>query len=93
MAENQFFGHEGSDGSDTGDRLMNEGYDPSTWGEDILVGLEDEANVIESFLESPGHCEILMNPSFEDVGAGAAEGNFQGHSTLYWTVDLATETH
>ncbi len=91
MAENQFFGHEGSDGSDTGDRLMNEGYDPSTWGEDILVGLEDEANVIESFLESPGHCEILMNPSFEDVGAGAAEGNFQGHSTLYWTVDLATE--
>lgn len=91
MAENQFFGHEGSDGSDAGDRLMNEGYDPQTWGEDILVGLTDGRQVIENFLESPGHCEILMNPSFEDVGAGAAEGVFQGNSTFYWTVDLAAE--
>ena len=91
MAENQFFGHEGTDGSDTGDRLMNEGYDPSTWGEDILVGLEDEAKVIERFLESPEHCEILMSPSFDDVGVGTAEGNFQGRAALYWTLDLATE--
>ena len=93
MAENQFFGHEGSDGSNTGDRLMNEGYDPSAWGETILVGIEDEAQVVESFLDSPGHCEILMDPSYEDVGVGAAEGLFQGFSTLYWTFDLATESN
>ena len=93
MAENQFFGHEGSDGSNTGDRLMNEGYDPSAWGETILVGIDDEAEVVESFLDSPGHCEILMDPSYEDVGVGAAEGLFQGRSELYWTFDLATESN
>lgn len=93
MAENQFFGHEGSDGSDTGDRLMNEGYDPSAWGETILAGIEDEAEVVERFLDSPGHCGILMDPIYEDVGAGAAEGLFQGSSTLYWTIDLATESN
>ncbi|MEW6145807.1 MAG: CAP domain-containing protein [Thermodesulfobacteriota bacterium] len=93
MAENQFFGHEGSDGSDTGDRLMNEGYDPSAWGETILVGIEDEAAVVEAFLDSPDHCAILMDPVYEDVGAGAAEGMFQGSSTLYWTIDVATESN
>ena len=93
MAENMFFDHEGSDGSNTGDRLMNEGYDPGAWGETILAGLEDEATVVESFLDSPGHCAILMDPSYEDVGVGAAEGVFQGRSTLYWTIDLATESN
>ncbi len=93
MAENQFFDHEGSDGSDTGDRLMNEGYDPGAWGETILAGIEDEAAVVEAFFDSPGHCEILMDPSYEDVGAGAAEGPFQGSSTLYWTIDFAAESN
>jgi uncharacterized protein YkwD len=93
MAENQFFSHEGSDGSDTGDRLMNEGYDPSAWGETILAGIEDEAAVVEAFLDSPGHCAILMDPAYEDVGAGFAEGLFQGSSTLYWTIDVATESN
>jgi uncharacterized protein YkwD len=93
MAENQFFDHEGSDGSDTGDRLMNEGYDPSAWGETILVGIEDEAAVVEAFFDSTDHCMILMDPSYEDVGAGAAEGIFKGQSTLYWTIDVATESN
>lgn len=91
MADNQLFSHEGSDGSDTGDRLMNEGYDPSNWGETILVGIENEAKVVDSFLASPEHCSILMDPSYEDVGAGSARGNYKGQSTLYWTFDLATE--
>jgi len=93
MAENRFFDHEGSDGSDTGDRLMNEGYDPSAWGETILVGIEDEAAVVEAFFDSPDHCMILMDPSYEDVGVGAAEGIFKGQSTLYWTIDVATESN
>lgn len=91
MAENRFFDHEGSDGSDTGDRLMNEGYDPSAWGETILVGIENEAAVVEAFFDSPDHCMILMDPLYEDVGVGAAEGIFKGQSTLYWTIDVATE--
>ena len=93
MAENQFFGHNGSDGSDTGDRLMNEGYDAKLWGEDILVGLQKGSKVIQSFLKSPEHCELLMSPSFEDVGVGVAEGKFRGASTFYWTLDLATENN
>ena len=93
MAEHRFLDHEGSDGSDTGDRLMNEGYDPSAWGETILVGIENETNVVKNFLDSPEHCSILMDPAYEDFGAGAAEGMYKGQSTLYWTFDLATENN
>jgi len=91
MADNQHFSHEGTDGSDAGDRLMNEGYDPSAWGETILVGIENMSKVVDSFLNSPEHCSIIMDPTYEDVGAGSARGNYKGNSTLYWTIDFATE--
>jgi uncharacterized protein YkwD len=62
---------------------MNEGYDAVLWGEDILAGLRNGSKVIDSFLNSPGHSEVLMNPSIEDVGVGVAVGNLKGASTDY----------
>ncbi len=91
MAETNFFGHEGSDGSDTGDRLMNEGYDTMLWGENIAVGYEREGDVMGAWLKSPGHCANIMDPSYEDVGVGVDKGKFKGNTATYWTLDLATE--
>jgi uncharacterized protein YkwD len=91
MAGTSFFGHEGSDGSNTGDRLMNEGYDSMLWGENIAVGYDNAAKVMDAWLKSPGHCVNIMDPSYEDVGAGVAKGKFQGNTATYWTLDLATE--
>lgn len=91
MAENQNFDHIGTDGSDPGDRLLMEGYDWVTFGENILVGLDKGANVINNWLNSPGHCDIIMNADFEEVGVGVAEGKFQGNTASYWTLDMATE--
>lgn len=91
MAENQNFSHIGTDGSGPGDRLLMEGYDWSIFGETILVGLDKGANVIDNWLNSPDHCEILMNPDYEEVGVGAAVGIYQGNTATYWTLDLATE--
>lgn len=91
MAENNFFGHIGSDGSDPGDRLMNEGYDAKLWGEDIAVGFDLEADVMNAWLNSPDHCANIMDPSYEDVGVGVDEGMFMGKMEKYWTADLATE--
>ncbi len=91
MAKNKLFDHEGSDGSDPGDRLMNEGYDPSNWGENIAVGFDLEAVVMDAWLNSPGHCANIMDPSYEDVGVGVDKGKFKGKMETYWTLDLATE--
>lgn len=91
MAETKFFGHEGSDGSDTGDRLMNEGYDTMLWGENIAVGYDLAADVMGAWFKSPGHCANIMDPSYEDAGVGVGKGKFKGKMATYWTLDLATE--
>ncbi len=93
MAQMRELTHIGTDGGDPGDRLLAEGYDWLTFGENILVGLNNGANVIDNWLNSPGHCDIIMNPAYEEVGVGAAEGIFQGNTTTYWTLDLATENN
>ncbi|MEW6144514.1 MAG: CAP domain-containing protein [Thermodesulfobacteriota bacterium] len=91
MAGTNFFGHVGSDGSDPGDRLMNEGYDTMLWGENIAVGYDREAAVMDAWLKSPDHCANIMDPSYEDVGVGSAKGKFAGNTETYWTLDLAAE--
>jgi uncharacterized protein YkwD len=92
MAQNQNFSHTGTDGSDAGDRLLMQGYDWSTWGENILVGLDDATDAVDAWIGSSGHCSILMSPSLKEVGAGVAQGIFQGNSASYWTLVFATES-
>jgi uncharacterized protein YkwD len=91
MALNENFSHTGTDGSNAGDRLLMEGYDWSRWGENILVGLDDAAEAIDAWIDSPGHCSIMMDPSFKEVGAGIAEGLFQSGTASYWTLVFAAE--
>lgn len=92
MAENQYFDHIAPDGSNAGVRLMDAGYQPDAWGENILVGLEDISVVLENWIESPSHCDVIMHPNLEQLGVGMARGNYQGRSTLYWTMVMATES-
>ncbi len=92
MAENQYFDHIAPDGSNAGDRLMDEGYQPAAWGENILVGLENSSVVIQNWLDSPGHCDVIMHPDLHELGVGMARGDYQGRSTLYWTLVMATES-
>jgi uncharacterized protein YkwD len=91
MAGTNSFGHEGSDGSNTGDRLMNKGYDSMLWGENIAVGYDQAAQVMNAWLKSPGHCANVMDASYEDVGVGLAKGKYKGKTATYWTLDLAAE--
>lgn len=92
MAQNQNFSHTGTDGSDAGDRLLMQGYNWSTWGENILVGLDDATDAVDAWIGSSGHCSIIMSPSLKEVGAGVAQGIFQGNSASYWTLVFATES-
>lgn len=91
MALNGFFSHDGSDGSDAGDRITRQGYDWWAYGENIAVGYPTVSAVMQGWLTSPGHCSNIMNPSFEEIGAAFAEGAYGGSSSArYWTFGLAT---
>jgi uncharacterized protein YkwD len=77
MASNNYFSHTSKDGRTMSDRIKAEGYSGSTLGENIAMGQTSEKQVIESWINSPGHCANIMNGSFTDVGFARSQN--------YWT--------
>jgi uncharacterized protein YkwD len=90
-AANDFLSHTGSDNSLPGDRLTQEGYQWSTYGENIAVGYSSVTAVVQGWLNSEGHCRNIMNPAFDEIGAAYSVGYYQGSPSMtYWTLDLAS---
>lgn len=82
MARRKYFEHRGRDGSEPRDRVLRAGYRFRLTGENIAFGPESAEEVVAGWLKSPGHCENIMDPRFEDIGVGFASGRSRGH--LYW---------
>jgi len=78
MFSKNFFSHTGSDGSSMSDRIKRLGYNWTTCGENIGQGYKNEEQVVEGWINSPGHCRNIMNPNFKEIGA-AKTGD-------YWTL-------
>ena len=89
MADNDFHAHVSPiDGSDPGDRIRATGYTPSAWGENIAAGYADEEQVMQAWLDSPGHCTNLMRASFTEMGAAFARNSNSTYG-IYWTQKFA----
>lgn len=73
--------HIGTDGSFLEDRLEAEGYEATVWAENLAVGSPTEEDVVALWLDSPGHCENIMNAQVLEMGVGT--------SGPYWTMVLA----
>ena len=69
MAAHSFMGHDGSDGSTSGERVRRAGYAWRVVGENVAAGQPDAETVVKAWLDSPGHCENLMGPQFTEMGA------------------------
>jgi uncharacterized protein YkwD len=82
MARKKYFEHEGSDGSQPKDRVRRAGYESRLTGENIAYGPVSAEEVVAGWLASPGHCENIMEPRFQDIGVGLAIGKKRGQ--IYW---------
>jgi uncharacterized protein YkwD len=82
MVRRKFFDHRGSDGSQPRDRVQRAGYRSRLTGENIALGPESAEEVVAGWLKSPGHCENIMEPRFQDIGVGLAVGRKRGQ--IYW---------
>lgn len=87
MADNNFFSHTGSDGLGIAERLNNAGYEWSAAAENIAAGQESVQQVMQAWLDSPGHCVNIMGQNYTEVGAALAE-NEESEYRLYWTQDF-----
>lgn len=73
MAARGYFDHTSPDGRDPGDRVQASGFSPiRTWGENIAMGQRTAEQVVQGWLDSPGHRANIMNCSFTHIGVGHA---------------------
>ncbi len=88
MAVNDFFSHTGLDGDRLGDRAEQNNYDYRALGENIAAGQRTPAQVVQAWINSPGHRENILNPNFTEIGIGyefLANDRGEVNFNHYWT--------
>src|SRR5438045_3099308 len=60
MVKKKYFSHVSAGGNNAGDRITSAGYNWKTYGENIGMGYNNEKEMVEGWLKSPGHCKNIM---------------------------------
>lgn len=88
MATNNYFAHEGLNGSTVGTRASAAGYNFRIVGENIAAGYNGIDVVMTAWINSPGHCANIMNASFKEYGMACTVGNQSTTYPNYWTQEF-----
>jgi uncharacterized protein YkwD len=88
MAMHGYFEHEDLAGHSPADRVRAVGYREKLVGENIAYGPQSPDEVVRGWLDSPGHCENIMDARFAEMGIAYAPGR-AGRRGLYWVQLLA----
>ncbi|MEU1054588.1 CAP domain-containing protein [Streptomyces sp. NPDC005876] len=82
MVARDFYAHTDPDGGRPWDRTSAAGAPHRTVGENIACGQRSPADVVEGWMNSPGHRANILKPDFTHIGVGLAGG---GRAGTYWT--------
>jgi uncharacterized protein YkwD len=74
--------HDGSDGSNAGDRVSAQGYSWSAWAENVAMGYPDAPSVMSGWMGSDGHRRNVLSVNVTQIGVGLA---YAADGTPYWT--------
>ncbi len=86
MAQQNFFSHTGLDGRSPGDRIEAAGYQGNAWGENIAFGQTTPEEVMNSWMNSPGHAANILHQDFCDIGVGYEPNG------RYWTQNFGRKS-
>ena len=89
MASHGYFEHQDLAGHSPADRVRAVGYREKLVGENIAYGPKSADEVVRGWLDSPGHCENIMDPRFAEMGIAYASGQTSKRG-LYWVQLLAS---
>lgn len=84
MADHNYFEHVGADGSTPAARVTRAGYAWRVVGENLAAGVPTAEEAVTGWLQSPAHCQNLMDPRFTDMGVGYAV-NPRDPAVIFWT--------
>ncbi|MFE7272016.1 CAP domain-containing protein [Streptomyces sp. NPDC057623] len=82
MAARAFYSHTSPEGSRPWDRAAAAGSRMRAIGENIACGQRSPAEVVEGWMNSPGHRANILKHDFTHIGIGFAGG---GPAGTYWT--------
>ncbi|MEU0643667.1 CAP domain-containing protein [Streptomyces umbrinus] len=82
MVARAFYSHTSPDGSEPWHRAAAAGSTRRTIGENIACGQRSAAEVVQGWMDSPGHRANILKPAFTHIGVGFAGG---GSAGTYWT--------
>jgi len=88
MRNTETISHSGPNNNSAGDRATAQGYVWARTGENIAAGYATVNGVIDGWLESTVHCQLLMDPGFRDVGVSQVLGGSGNTYSDYWTMVL-----
>ncbi|MEU3356276.1 CAP domain-containing protein [Streptomyces sp. NPDC037389] len=82
MATRGFYSHTSPEGTEPWDRAAAAGARHRGIGENIACGQRSPAEVVQGWMDSPGHRANILKPGFTHLGVGYAGG---GPAGTYWT--------
>ncbi|GAA1901435.1 CAP domain-containing protein [Streptomyces durmitorensis] len=82
MIARAFYAHTSPDGGEPWHRASAAGSTHRAIGENIACGQRTPAEVVDGWMNSPGHRANILGPSFTHLGVGFAGG---GSAGTYWT--------
>lgn len=82
MFKNQYFDHYSPSGQGVGDLAKIVNYDFILIGENLAMGnFKDDENLVNAWMESPGHRENILNQKYQEIGVAVKKGIFEGKET------------
>lgn len=82
MINKHYFSHTSPTYGSPFNMMENFGVKFSAAGENIAMGQRTPAEVVNAWMNSPGHRANILNPSYTQIGVGLAKDS---NGTCYWT--------
>ncbi|SDH83798.1 SafA/ExsA family spore coat assembly protein [Alteribacillus bidgolensis] len=82
MRNNGYFSHTSPNYGSPFEMLRDYNVNFRAAAENIAAGQQTASQVVEGWMDSPGHRKNILNESYTHIGVGYAEG---GSHSVYWT--------
>lgn len=84
MIDRQYFEHNSPSGKSVSDLGREAGYDYVVMGENLALGVFSESSdVVEAWMQSPGHRANILNPNYQEIGVYAIKAKYQGRDAWF----------
>jgi len=81
MFAKQYFEHVSPTGVGPGDLVKSYGYEYIVTGENLILGnFKDEKEVVQLWMDSPGHRANILNERFTEIGVAIVKGTYKGQT-------------